>query len=210
MITDWNEVGDELENYYGMFYAFWKVGIPELVDDIPTAAVTFDKKGNFVRFIYNEEFWERLSFDERVFITAHEMLHIMLNHGKRCQGLQPEVSNIAADVVVNEMLVRHYGLDRDKITFADNLCWLDTVFPDGSQAYGLNFEQYYNALMADVPESEFFMIDDVTGLPKNTEDFVQDVIDGAGYDAWELAGELNEVSQMDGDSPKSKSWHCKW
>ena len=202
MIEDWDRVGEELEDYYGMFYQFWSIGSPALVNNIPSAAVAFDKEGNFLSFLYNEEFWNGLSFDERVFIVAHEMLHLILNHGKRSMGMEPTVANIAADVVVNEMLVRYFGFERSDLSFADELCWLDTIFPDGSQVYGNNFEHYYNVLMdgADVISITPFFPDDLCDMQNDTSGFVQDVVDASGYDADNVADVINEAKELDGSA----------
>ena len=53
---------------------------------------------------YSDEFVEKLSFDEKVFLFAHELLHIMFNHLQRRKDKDPELWNIATDAVINQML----------------------------------------------------------------------------------------------------------
>ena len=117
MIDGWYEVGDSLENYYGLFYSFWSVSTPVEDVNIPTAAVSFDRVGKFLNFLFNPKFWKSLDDYEKLFVVSHEMLHLILNHGIRQVGLIPELANIAMDVVVNETLVNYYGFDRNNISF---------------------------------------------------------------------------------------------
>lgn len=53
----------------------------------------------------NEQFFESLNPNQRVFLLAHETSHIALNHISRSQGYNKERYNRAADYVINLMLV---------------------------------------------------------------------------------------------------------
>jgi predicted metal-dependent peptidase len=46
-----------------------------------------------------------LSFDEYVFVLAHELLHVGLGHHARCQGRDPYLWNVACDYVINGWLI---------------------------------------------------------------------------------------------------------
>lgn len=159
---DWKEVGELLQDYYSLFYAFWKIGTPILDDTINTAAVSFDHRGEYLNFHFNEKFWNSSSLYERAFITAHECLHVLLSHGLRAKNAKvPEASNVAMDVVVNHMLIEQYGFSRDKIHFQKELCWIDTVFSKEKQATVLkyqNFEYYYNLLEIITIDFETLMV----------------------------------------------------
>ena len=57
------------------------------------------------RTIYcNAEYLSKLTDDEQVFVFAHEVCHIALNHILRSEGRDPELWNIATDAVINEHL----------------------------------------------------------------------------------------------------------
>lgn len=55
----------------------------------------------------NPEFTDQLTFEEKVFVMAHECMHCVLDHMRRGQqaGHDPKRSNIAADYEVNDTLV---------------------------------------------------------------------------------------------------------
>ncbi len=52
----------------------------------------------------NESYLSTLSEDQQVFVFAHEVCHIALNHIMRSEGKDPELWNIATDAVINEHL----------------------------------------------------------------------------------------------------------
>ena len=54
------------------------------------------------------------------------------------------------DLVVNHMLVSCFGFDRARLTIADKLCWVDTIFPGMDVPTDQAFEYYYNLLVKDV------------------------------------------------------------
>lgn len=148
MNSVWHEVLDILEKHDSIFYAISAAGIPEFTEKIPTAAVQFDREGKYCRFFINPNFWTTCSDYEKAFAIAHECLHLVLNHGKRSISLQEDIASIAMDVVVNHMLVKDFEFRREEISFAEKLCWLDTVFsepvPDDRE-----FEFYYQKLLQD-------------------------------------------------------------
>lgn len=66
---------------------------------------------NGKKVMYNPEFFESLSEDERTFTLAHEAMHIAFDHVKRAKDGEkdPELWNMATDAVINQML-DHAGL----------------------------------------------------------------------------------------------------
>ena len=47
-----------------------------------------------------------LGVEETRFVIAHEVLHVALRHGARCQGREPFLWNVACDFVINDWLIQ--------------------------------------------------------------------------------------------------------
>ena len=146
----WNHLSRKLEEHHSLFYQCWAMGKPIFTTDVETAAIQFNKDGGYLAFLFNPNFWEMLDDYNRLFVIAHECLHVTLNHGVRTQSIRRDnkaAVNCMLDVVVNHMLVENFGFDRNKIMDWDNLCWVDTVFPKKLQlTTRQSFEYYYNML----------------------------------------------------------------
>src|SRR4051812_42520437 len=85
-------------DYIDYNYAYFltnviRIGRPRWINSIPTAAVALtdndpkmpqaDIGGNIdFEFLFNPEFAEQLDVDMLAFVTAHETMHIVLNHLK--------------------------------------------------------------------------------------------------------------------------------
>jgi hypothetical protein len=122
-------ISRSLERHHAVFYRLWELGKPVWDDQIPTAQVEFNHEGATIAFVFNPKFWERLSEYEREFVIAHECIHTILNHGMRCKDTKTgSLSNYALDIVVNHLLVERFGYERDKLSMAKELCWVDTLF----------------------------------------------------------------------------------
>ena len=67
--------------------------------EVPTMGV--DKYANCY---YNTVFVEKLSQDEVKGVLCHEIMHVILDHLRRIGGREPQLANIAQDLVVNDML----------------------------------------------------------------------------------------------------------
>ena len=57
---EWFEISNELEPHHAVFTKVWQMGKPIFDETIQTAAVQFDKEGNFILFRFNPEFWKSL------------------------------------------------------------------------------------------------------------------------------------------------------
>ncbi|EFH79712.1 DUF2201 family putative metallopeptidase [Ktedonobacter racemifer] len=77
----------------------------EITTRIPTAAT--DGKNIFL----NANFWQTLTPKQRLGLIAHEVLHAALLHVPRCGTREPLMWNIAADIVVNGMVLAQEGLE---------------------------------------------------------------------------------------------------
>ena len=145
---EWFEISRALEPHHAVFYKVWQMGKPIFNDQIDTAAVQFDEKGDFIWFHFNPHFWKRLQFKDKLFVICHEALHIVLNHGMRTRDCGPNrrATNVALDVVVNHTLVNNFGFTRTDIEGWEDYCWVDTVFKDKKPLPPDNemYEFYYN------------------------------------------------------------------
>ena len=69
-------------------------------DWCPTAAV--DGRNLY----FNTQFFNKMNNKEIEFVIAHEILHCVFDHLGRREGRDPKLYNIAADYIVNNLLVR--------------------------------------------------------------------------------------------------------
>ena len=81
----------------------------------------------------NPKFFMSLSFDERVFLLIHEAMHVAYLHMERLQDRDADRFNVAADHVINLMLIER-GFKMPKIGLAD------------PQYRGMSTEEVYNLL----------------------------------------------------------------
>lgn len=126
---EWLEILRQLERHHALFYRLWEIGMPVFTHRVETAAVHFDRGGDFVQFRFNPAYWQQCTPYDRLFVICHEALHVILNHGVRTRDANDkDACNIALDIVVNHLLIRSFGFDRRLIRNSDSLCWVDTVF----------------------------------------------------------------------------------
>ncbi|MCP4279734.1 MAG: hypothetical protein GY776_06965 [Alteromonas sp.] len=74
-------------------------GRVEEKEGIPTACT--DGKNIY----FSKEFLESLSFESVSFVLAHEVLHKCFLHAYRLNGRDPKIWNMAADYVINQILI---------------------------------------------------------------------------------------------------------
>jgi hypothetical protein len=182
------EISQKLQSYHYFFRAFWDIGNPTVgkFDNLHTAAITFDEQGNHLNLLINEDFWNFLNEDTKLFLICHEILHILLEHGHRFSEYMgtPEFSNmnIAADVVINETLITSFGFNKFDLNneLGENGCWLSTVFKDDKKCLpNQSTEYYFNRLPKDI-ENKYFAIDSHRVLTPEQHQQMQDVIDASG------------------------------
>lgn len=146
-----SEIASRLENYDAVFSQLWQLGKPVFNAGVKTACVGFDEVGQALVMEVNPKFWDSLSPVQKDFIVCHEMLHVILEHGRRAKdafSLNHDANNRAMDVVVNHMLVNGFGFDRKEIDPQNRLCWIDTVFGKAAKYIAPNqtFEYYLNQM----------------------------------------------------------------
>lgn len=204
------EIAMSLEGYHSIFYRLWSIGMPVITEDIPTAAVGFDKYGNYINFFFNPKFMEKLSKEELCFVVAHECMHLILNHGKRLRGLIPEIANVTADVVINEELINRFGFSPELPVIKDlPACTIATVFEkrDMQVEPFREFEYYYKQLINDMEEKGQIqyigigkLIDSHEGLagtentPENIKNEIENILGKMSKE------ELQELDNVLGDN----------
>lgn len=146
---EWLEILRQLEQFHAVFHKLWEIGMPVFTDQVETAAVRFDRGGDFVRFLFNPDYWGRCSGYERLFVICHEALHLILDHGVRMKDTEDaRACNVALDLVVNHMLVRRFGFDRGRILDWQELCWVDTVFTEGDKGRPIPDDECFEHYLA--------------------------------------------------------------
>lgn len=147
------EIANRLEHHDAVFSQLWQISTCVFDTTIKTAAVGFDPTGQVVCLYVNPEFWQTLSLAKKDFVICHEMLHVLLEHGRRAKDADknnPDAPNIAMDLVVNHLLVTRFGFSRAEVDPMNTLCWVDTIFSK-RQAKKLvdvegTFEYFFNLL----------------------------------------------------------------
>ena len=116
---------------------------PSFSDSIDTACVSFvvDDEDVNASFEFNPDFWEKLNINEKFFVFAHEVLHVLFFHGSRGKKFLESLPddqkshkrlNVAMDICINELIMREYvdvpisSLPELK----DMMCNIVNCFPD--------------------------------------------------------------------------------
>ena len=98
-------------SFFGSMMLFAEI---EISKQIPTAATDGRK------IFFNEEFLKSLSSPEQNALMLHEVLHMALLHVIRRQNRDPFIWNIAADIVVNDLILRNTSFPLPKGAIVDN------------------------------------------------------------------------------------------
>ncbi len=130
----------------------------EATQAIPTACVVFSSiSGTPLSVKFNYGFWSKLNLQERAAIIAHEMLHVILNHGKRqIDLLDKKLANIAMDICVNEILDSEFQINPEYAAVLKEAVYLDKIDPNLEK--GRCFEYYYKNISKE-SISDFTSID---------------------------------------------------
>lgn len=177
---DYFEISSRLEKHHAIFYQFWRCGKPVFTDEIPTAAIRF--RDHSIEFLFNKKFYNSLTDYEKEFVICHEMLHIILNHGKRLNDTKHDrnLANIAFDVVINELLVEGFGFNKTKLgEVIQQGCWMNTIFPKNDFTLveeEREAEYYYLMLQGDNPPTfTYFDVHDF--LNDNSDKMMQETME---------------------------------
>lgn len=130
----------------------------------------------------NASYWMTLSPAEQLFLLLHETWHVCFMHILRAAGLDPAKWNIAADHVINLMLISR-GYTMPKGGYADR------------QYLGMHTKEIYNLLPANEDPNGFEM-----DLEDPSDEIIEEVTDtiiraaiqskGAGDKAGSIPGEV--------------------
>jgi predicted metal-dependent peptidase len=142
-----------------------------VTEDVPTMSVD-----ESARLYINEAWVANLSSAEVAYCLLHEVLHVVLSHGKRLRTLVPDGGererfcwNVSADLCIQQMLARQLGgLEPQGIVRIDGVLPGvpgDIRFLDiPGLARGMSTEQYYGLLLPFFPEEQD------EGRPRSTLD----------------------------------------
>ena len=98
-------------SFFGSLMLFAQI---EKTKNLPTAATDGRK------IFFNEDFLNSLSSKEQNALMLHEVLHMALLHVTRRQSRDPHIWNIAADIVVNDLIERNTSFPLPKGAITDN------------------------------------------------------------------------------------------
>jgi len=94
------------------------------------------------RIIWDPEFLNRLSLEEIEFVMIHEVMHCVLNHINRGKGKIAKLYNVAADIVVNSMILHTYTMDEFTVDGQPVM----HLAPDGVEGKEYSADQVYEML----------------------------------------------------------------
>ena len=134
---------DFLKNEPLIGFLIYKI-IIKYSDTINTLAVYFDEKiFNYVMLI-NKNFFNKLTYKEKMAVIKHELFHIYFQHHirfKEIKNLNHEIANIAADIAINQ--------------YIENLPEGALQPSDFNLPPNLNFEKYYKLLEKNNKKNSF-------------------------------------------------------
>lgn len=154
-----NEIQYFIKEHSYLFYTFLNDMVePSFSDEINTACVVFDSNDKNFQFLINEHFWNQLNFFSKTFLISHEIMHVLLKHGKRGQQFlkslpedkrSSDLLNASMDISINEMLLREFDFNFDLLNFPIDGCFVNTIFKDNdikehSISKDETFDYYYN------------------------------------------------------------------
>lgn len=156
-----------IEELHKVFSTFWELSSIEwssLKSDINTAAIIFPPRGT-PRMVINRKFWDALDDDGKLFVVAHECLHVILDHGIRdarhVPGATPRLVNIAQDITINEIIRDMFDYDRNRLIGWQKYCWIDTCFKDWqSVERHMSFTYYLTKLIEQGEDPNTITFDD--------------------------------------------------
>ena len=124
------------------------------------------------RLIFDPLFVERISDEELEFTMIHEVLHCVLQHVIRSKGKNPMLFNVAADTVVNSIILYSTG----RSDFWIDGCKLMHTTPDGKEGHLFSVEEVYEQLTKKYAN----LISDVDSLLEEIESSYGVTIDDHG------------------------------
>jgi predicted metal-dependent peptidase len=151
----YKEVLTWLDDNYAYFLTdVLKLGKPEWTPEIPTAAVAMPSpKTQEIHYLFNPNFFETLTPEGRVFVVAHETMHLLLNHlllfqkfvdfekaqentkEARGEARKAEMLNWAADAVINDYLAGAGVVPIDNVVRGEKLVGYNCAHKSVTEVY---------------------------------------------------------------------------
>ncbi len=208
------DFAQKLSNYHDFFRLFVDYGEIVFTDTIPTAAVSFNEKGNCISFLFNPVFWEECDEYKRIFVVCHEVGHLLYEHGRHMINSKDKPkSNIAADLVINHNLCEYFGFEKTKIAGWEKYCWVQTIFKNSIVPENENYFFYYNL----VPDSlkiniDITLVDGHEGLNSIPSGFIKKILgqnENILRDVLEKTKNSKETQKMAGSNSSLESFMYK-
>ena len=176
----------------------------EFRDDLPFHTATTDGRNIYV----DPNYFASLNENDRLFIIAHEILHIKFMHmyrllGKDGQKRDPKLWNIATDAIINA------NLERDGFTIKEG-------YVNMPQALEYTTEQFYEILLQEKQqEQEEQMASSQNGNENSEQGKIEGDNDasesskgqqtqGDDHTLWEEAFERQQDQEQNGKNPKQQ------
>jgi hypothetical protein len=186
---DYYKISRALEGHHVLFDKFWQLGKAIFSKQIPTAGVIFSRQsGDPMHLMFNPDFYDSLDFEAKVITVAHEGMHVALNHGVRLHDARSKTAaNIAADLVINHLLVNRFGFLREDFPCTNEdgtsgICWVDTVFGEDSGISDSETYEFYYTLLMNKTEETLQKIADMYGFPDDHGSMMENGDGGSGED----------------------------
>lgn len=129
--------------FFGLLAQHVKLAIDT---DIETACTDGEK------IYFGLEFSRSIGDEELYFVFFHELMHIVYKHCFRAKGLNNNIYNIAADIVINSVLLDELNLNEINILGSD----LMHKTPDGEEGRKFTAEEVYAMLLDEIEQNFSF------------------------------------------------------
>ena len=151
----------KLEHHHQIFYTLVSLNDIYWDNSIPTACIEYHKAYDTNYLKVSADFFEKLNEQTQLFVLAHECMHVIFNHPLRTlkEKKDAKLSNIAQDIVINELLIREFNFNKKDIDVGFDMCFVDTVFSkeqikEHNIKKNESFNYYYKILKKLQPEQQ--------------------------------------------------------
>lgn len=118
-----------------MFYGYFLLNVNFFeTRAISTAGVNFSHLR--MNFYYNPDFLDGLSQKQVSLLVIHELFHLLFSHPKRAKGYDHELSNIAMDMIINELVLEKH---QDICETIPNIVLMDSEY-EGERIFEILYE----------------------------------------------------------------------
>lgn len=178
--------------FYGILLGNFKFSLDDSVSTVYTDGE---------RIAFNPEFLALIDDESLKFILLHEILHMALNHRAVRDDYDPELFDLASDIVVNSNILYSFSFDESKISisiphkyqekYREILGIAPHKLPTGEEGYKYTAEYVYSVLKKKMDDESDDEYDD-----EYSDDYESDAFDG-GDDFF--SDDDSSISMDDGD-----------